>query len=232
MSRGGGRAAGAGAKQARTAVEEAIIRAAAACFGGMGYRATALETIAARAGVSKVTLYKYVPSKEELLCRVFERILEASRAGLKRIVEQDLPADEKLRRIVRYQVMLLASHQPFLAVLFSEEGGLPPQMARRVAREKREYDASIERVIRQGIAARRIRAIDPKLFVFAIDGMCNWMHKWYRPDGKLSPEEIAGAFVDLLERGYLAPAGRGDDPLVAALERLERRIARLEPGGR
>lgn len=216
----------------RAAVEEAIVRAAATCFGEMGYRATTLETVAARAGISKVTLYKYVPGKEELLCRVFERTIATFRTGLRKIVEQDLPVDEKLRRIVAYQVTLLAGHLPFLTVFFSEEAGLPPAMARRVAREKRDYDAAIERVVREGIEAGRFRPIDPRLLVFAIDGMCNWMHKWYRADGRLRPEDIAAVFVDLLERGYLAPAppagaaAAGD--VAAALRRIEERLARLE----
>jgi AcrR family transcriptional regulator len=199
----------------RGAVREAIVRAAATCFGEMGYRATALETVAARAGISKVTLYKYVPGKEELLCRVFEQTIATFRTGLTRIVEQDRPVEETLRRIVAYQVTLLAGHLPFLTVFFSEESGLPPAMARRVAREKRQYDAAIERVVRAGIAAGRFRALDPRLVVFAIDGMCNWMHKWYRPDGRLRPEDIAAVFVDLLESGYLAPSAPSDGPAEA-----------------
>lgn len=195
----------------------------------MGYRATTLDTIAARAGISKVTLYRYVPGKEELLCRVFERTAEASRSGLRRIVEQDLPVDEKLRRIIAFQVALLANQAPFLTVFFGEESGLPPAMARRVVREKRAHDEAIGRVVQQGIEAGRFRPIDARLLVFAIDGMCNWMTKWYRPQGALRPEDIAAVFVDLLEHGYLVrPAAPADGEVGPALRRIEARLARLE----
>src|SRR3970282_1471595 len=63
--RNGGRRTG--RKVVARLVEEEIVRAAAVCFGGVGYHATTLETIAARGGVSKVTLYPYVSSKEGLL---------------------------------------------------------------------------------------------------------------------------------------------------------------------
>jgi hypothetical protein len=57
--------------------------------------------------------------------------------------------------------------------------------------------------------------------------MCNWLHKWYRPDGKRTATEIADVFVTLLERGYLAePAARREEG--DALARIERRLARLE----
>jgi hypothetical protein len=57
--------------------------------------------------------------------------------------------------------------------------------------------------------------------------MCNWLHKWYRPDGKRSAAEIADVFVALLERGYLAQPVAGG-PEAGALARIERRLARLE----
>jgi len=213
----------------RTLLQEEIVRAAAICFGEHGYRATTLETIAAKAGISKVTLYTYVSSKEELLCQVFEQAVESSRSGLRQIVDQDLPADEKLRRLIRYQVNLLTSQLPFLTVFFSEESGLPPDMARRVAREKREYDRTVEKVVREGISAGRFRDLPPTLLVFGLLGMCNWLYKWYDPRGKLAPDEIAAIFTDLLERGYLSRQGEDQaDPLLRTLRRVEEHITRLE----
>ena len=211
----------------RAAVLDEIVRAAAAAFGEAGYRTATLDAIAERAGLSKVTLYRYVSSKEELLSLVVERIIASFRQGLREIVDERRPADDTLRRIVRYQVRLLAENLPFLTVFFSEESGLPAPMAAQAARAKREYDSTIERVVREGVESGRLRPLPPTLVVFGILGMCNWLHKWYRPQGPLSPGQIADVFVDLLDRGYLAegdgPASRHD-----ALARIDKRLARLE----
>jgi AcrR family transcriptional regulator len=208
----------------RAAVLDEIVRAAAAAFGDVGYRTATLETIAERAGLSKVTLYRYVGSKEELLSLVVERIIGEFQRGLGRIVAERRPADDTLRRIVHYQVELLAEHLPFLTVFFSEESGLPAPMAARAQRAKREYDQAIERVVRDGVEAGLLRDLPPRLVVFGLLGMCNWLYKWYRPDGKRSAAEIADVFVALLERGYLAQPVERDD----ALARIEARLARLE----
>lgn len=216
-------------KASRTAMLDEIVRVAATCFGELGYGAATLDTIAAKAGVSKVTLYRYVSSKEELLSLVFERTIESFRRGLRQITDQRLPADEKLRRIIRYQVALLAGHLPFLTVFFSEESRLPPPVATRTARAKRDYDRAIERVVRDGVDEGLFRDLPPTLLVFGILGMCNWLHKWYRPEGRASAEEIADVFLDLLERGYLTAAVEPRrDRLAVALERIETRLARLE----
>lgn len=216
-----------GRKAVARLVEEEIVRAAAVCFGGVGYHATTLETIAARVGVSKVTLYRYVSSKEELLWRVFERTIEAFHGGLEAIVQQGLPPDETLRRIVHHQVRMLTTHLPFLAVFFSEESELPAQLAQRVARTKRQYDRTIEGVVRRGIRQGTFRDVNPILLVFAILGACNWLYKWYRPEGRLAPDRIADAFVALLERGYLSQP-RGVDAMAPVLRTIERRLAELE----
>jgi len=211
----------------RAAVLDEIVRAAAAAFGEVGYRTATLEAIAERAGLSKVTLYRYVSSKEELLSLVVERTIDRFRQGLKRIIAERRPADDTLRRIIHYQVTLLTEHLPFLTVFFSEESGLPAPMAARAARAKREYDQAIARVVQDGVETGLLRDLPPTLVVFGLLGMCNWLHKWYRPDGKRTPAEIADVFVTLLERGYLAePAATREDGDMLA--RIERRLARLE----
>ncbi len=212
----------------RAAVLDEIVRAAAAAFGEVGYRTATLDAVAERAGLSKVTLYRYVSSKEELLSLVVERTIAAFRAGLRQLVEQHRPADETLRRIIRYQVTLLTEHLPFLTVFFAEESTLPAPLAAAARRAKREYDRTIERVVRDGIESGRLRALPPTLVVFGILGMCNWLHKWYRPQGPLSPGQIADVFVDILERGYLAGGRSGGGARDDALARIETRLARLE----
>jgi hypothetical protein len=111
----------------------------------------------------------------------------------------------------------MADHRNFLSVFFSEEGNLPPEMARRARTERRVYDELIEGVIRYGNEAQRLAPLPPKLLSFALLGMCNWLYQWYQPDGPLSADEVARIFITLVENGYL----RGD-PQQEVLNRLKR----------
>src|SRR5215208_7093478 len=54
----------------RTAKEAAIIDAATRIFGQKGYEATHTAEVAAAAGVTERTLFRYFPSKEKLYRRV------------------------------------------------------------------------------------------------------------------------------------------------------------------
>ncbi|MEW6299569.1 MAG: TetR/AcrR family transcriptional regulator [Thermodesulfobacteriota bacterium] len=207
--------------------EEAILQAAAACFGEQGYRATTLEAVAERLGISRVTLYRYCPSKEELLIRVFERSIAIFQRGLKQICSQDIPPAEKLRQVIRHQVRLMADHRNFLSVFFSEEGSLPPDMARRARNERRAYNALVEGVIREGIEAGQLAPLPPKLLTFAVLGMCNWLYQWYQPDGPLSADEVARIFVQFAEHGYLHQDAQQE--ILKRLEHIEAELAALRP---
>jgi hypothetical protein len=116
----------------------------------------------------------------------------------------------------------MADHRNFLSVFFSEEGNLPPEMARRARTERRVYDELIEGVIREGVESERLATLPPKLLSFAILGMCNWLYQWYQPAGPLSVDEVARIFIRLVEHGYLS-----HDPQQEVLRRLERVEAEL-----
>ncbi len=54
--------------------QETILQAALDLFLEQGYARTSMDTVAARAGVTKQTVYRYYPSKEELFVAVMAHI--------------------------------------------------------------------------------------------------------------------------------------------------------------
>ncbi|MCL6640457.1 MAG: TetR/AcrR family transcriptional regulator [Candidatus Rokubacteria bacterium] len=212
----------------RQAVRRQVLQTAADLFRERGYRATTLDDLAARLGMSKASLYTYVRSKEELLAAISRETIGEFRREMDRVLHSDLDPDEKLRRIVRRHVEFVIGRRSFLTVFFSEEANLPPRLARALAAQKDRYDKALERLIAAGVRAGVFRDVEPRLVVFGLLGMLNWLYKWYRPAGAWGPEEIAGAFVDLLERGLVRrPAPRRLRPRLARLRRELAEVARL-----
>jgi AcrR family transcriptional regulator len=71
---------------------QTVIDAAYECFWRTGYNRTSLDTIAARAGVTKRTLYSYFRSKDDLLAAVMSHHNGLASQRLKRIGDR-MPAD-------------------------------------------------------------------------------------------------------------------------------------------
>ncbi|MEW5726608.1 MAG: TetR/AcrR family transcriptional regulator [Pseudomonadota bacterium] len=61
-----------------SAKREAVLDAAQACFLEMGYAGTSMDAVAARAGVSKATIYAHFQGKDELFGAIMRRRCEQS----------------------------------------------------------------------------------------------------------------------------------------------------------
>jgi AcrR family transcriptional regulator len=206
-----------------------ILTAAADLFREKGYRAATLDDIARRVGVSKPTLYGYFRSKEELLAAIFhramslfERDLQAIRAG------GDDPVTQ-LRRVIRFHVGAVIAERSFLAVFFGEEANLPPRLSRAIRRRKARYDRTVRAIVEAGVRRGAVRAENPRLLVFALLGMANWVYQWYDPKRAWDADAIADGFITLLESGYLVTPASRQREAADALGRIERELRALAP---
>ena len=182
-----------------------IIDKASVLFHEKGYRATSLEDIAKELGVSKAALYHYIESKEELLFIIYKQVFDFAFHQAIVIASSAFPPDEKLRQIIWGHINhVLIKNIPMFSVFFSMENELSSKYYKKVLEWKKQYNRIIESTIQEGIDQGFIKDMDsPKLLVFAIIGMCSWLYKWYKPDGKWNGDHISHAFIKILEEGYL-----------------------------
>jgi AcrR family transcriptional regulator len=73
-----------------------IIRTAGELFARHGIRAVGVDTIVARSGVAKMTLYRHYPSKDELALEFLRRRREFSRGWQAEVEQRNLPPGESL----------------------------------------------------------------------------------------------------------------------------------------
>ena len=187
----------------RQAVRGQILRTAADLFREHGYRATTLDHIATRLGMSKASLYTYFGAKEAMLAAISRETIEAFTRELRLVLAARLDPGEKLRRVVHQHVRFVIDHGSFLTVFFSEEANLPPRFARALAAQKDRYDKGVESIVAEGIRRGMFRDVPPRLVVFGLLGMLNWLYKWYNPAGRWDAEEVSAGFLDLVEGGLL-----------------------------
>src|ERR1700738_1978892 len=205
----------------RKATRAQILRAAADLFRERGCRASTVDHIAARLGMSKASLYTHFRAKEEMLAAISRETIEAFTRDLNLVLGSRLSPQDKRRRVVRQHVQFVIANRSFLTVFFGEEANLPPRFARALAAQKDRYDKGVERIVQDGIRSGTFRDVPPRLVVFAVLGMVNWVHKWYNPRGRWGAEEISAAFLSLIEGGLLRQKARG-----RALSGRVRRLAR------
>jgi len=144
---------------------EIILKRASELFFSYGYSRVSTQEIAARAGISKKTLYQHFPSKKDILLQVVRLQMEEVRRPLEAAFDQpDLDFITRTRRILE-----------IVSALFVRIGSGLIQDIYRSAPEiwqeiddfrRRNFFSRLEQHIRQGHARGIIRPdLDPDLIV-------------------------------------------------------------------
>jgi len=184
-------------RQRRSAEREKSIRAAALrIFRQKGYHAASMQNIADAVGLYKGSLYYYVSSKEELLVRLFEGRADQVLGEIRAITYGTGTCTEQLRAMARAYVLGVLRNLDSVRVYLREEHVLPPAALRHVHAEQRTMRDLFEGVIGDGMRDGSFVGTDPKLAALALLGMCTWVHRWYRPRGRLTETAIADDFAE------------------------------------
>jgi len=176
---------------------EQILEVAARLFYDRGYKSTTLDLIAKQLGVTKPFIYYHFKSKQDILLQLLERTLTKTHAIFDGIdVEQGRPSDVLRALIVRY-VEDVIDIRMNMAMFWREQRELPAKNKAHMHEMKHLFDAQFTRVLERGIEAGEFTMADPAFTNLCISGMINWIYTWYRPEGRLSAQEIAAGVADL-----------------------------------
>lgn len=182
---------------------DAVANAVAELFAEGGMEAVSVLDTAEKLSVSRATLYRMVPTKEDLLGLLFERSTSELTQMAHDALEGTDDPGEQLLALVRIQVDAAIRMRRYLPVFFGG-GELPPEVVKRWQRWTRTYEALWVDVVRDNMAAGILPQADPAISARLILGSLIWVSRWYRPGDKFDPQEIvdtALAMVAALQVG-------------------------------
>ena len=179
---------------------DAVLRAAAQAFNENGFHATSLDDVARRLNVTKPTLYYYVKSKNEILFECVRIALEMLKAAIDEAGAAKGSALDKLTLAMRKYVGIVTTDFGMCLIRIGEDP-LPSESRKKLRGLKAGVDRELRRLISQGIAEGSLAPCDPKMAAFTLAGALSWIGRWYRPDGPLTPDEIAAHCLAVLMNG-------------------------------
>jgi len=180
-----------------------ILRAAGKQFREQGFAETGMRDIAEAAALSPANLYNYFQGKHEILFFCQDNSLDRMIGALEKARRLRASAAEKLR-------LVIVSH--LRCVLDEVEGSaahlltsaLPAHLQRSLIAKRDRYEEGVRQLIAAGARSGEFVPSDPTLTACAMLGALNWSVRWFSPEGRLTPAEIAEGFADYLIRGLLA----------------------------
>ena len=115
--------------------EQQILSAAKCVFQQKGMDGARMQEIADEAGINKALLHYYYRSKQLLFEAVFKAAFLSLIPQLSKILDNDLPLEEKIRTFAANYIQFVAEH-PYLPNFIIQEINKNPQFIRKILDNK------------------------------------------------------------------------------------------------
>jgi AcrR family transcriptional regulator len=179
-----------------------VIATAAKLFAENGYAATSIADLTEATGLAAGGLYHYIGSKEALLLAICDDLLEPLLAQARQIAASDeLSPKGQLRALLRAWLTHIESHRDHMLVFSQERQVIERERQwRAVRRARKDFEQILDGILRRGEETGAMAFEDRALTLLALLGMVNYTPQWLRPRGRLSAEQIADRYCDLILR--------------------------------
>lgn len=195
-----------------------ILEAALGCFAEKGFAGTRMDDIAARAGITKGTIYLYFESKEAVFKALARQSIGERLAFVtEQIKSGDRPAAEQLRFVVSMMGQFASTSDRVVLprVLLAEAGNFP-ELAEFWRREIIDRGLGLfEAIIARGVERGEFRKVEPghaaRLCVAPVLLLILWRTIFSKFDS--APYDYQGLIethVGILLRGLMSEAPAGE----------------------
>jgi AcrR family transcriptional regulator len=182
--------------------QQEVVAVAARLFAERGYQATSMSDLTAATGLAAGGLYHYIGSKEQLLFRICDQLMEPLLQRAREVTAAESPADAQLRELIRVWIEHIEEHRHHMLVFQQERQVIESQPQwRRVRTQRKAFERILDQVLARGEKEGVLAFGDRSLVLLAVLGMVNGTAQWLRPNGRLSAEQIADGYYEALIEG-------------------------------
>jgi AcrR family transcriptional regulator len=171
-------------------------------FSRKGYSGTSIRDIAKGMGMSISNIYHYSGSKEGVFIESLRRAVEILKKELCFVSEIDLPPIVRIKLMIEQHLRYVAGHNDFARIFVIE---LPIEVTSEAILYSKNSQKEIYAIYKNEFDAIEktgaFKDRDVTAIIFSIFGVINWFTRWYKADGRLSPDEAVGQVVGFIWRG-------------------------------
>lgn len=184
-----------------------IYRTAARIIRERGFAATSVNDIARALGMTKAGLYHYISGKDALLFEIMNFGMERVEAEVVRPVKGVRDPADRLRQLLVRHARIAIRARGAVSLVMEETRALPPALRKKIVQRMRTYFDTVRDTLKELKAAGRLQEVDPTVAAFSVLGTIHWLPRWYRPDGRLTIDEVADEIAKVTLQGILRPRG-------------------------
>ncbi|RWC60638.1 TetR/AcrR family transcriptional regulator [Mesorhizobium sp.] len=187
--------------------EAAIREAAVNLIARLGYEAMSMRQLAAEVGVQAAALYRYFPTKEELLFTLMREHMEGLTEAWEAAAPTNAGPEERLSAYVENHIAFHIGRRHATHVSNMELRSLSPERLTQILRMRTAYEKELRAILRDGTEAGIFSIDDTGLTAMALIQMMTGVIVWFRPGERLSIAEVTATYLSMTMRVVGAKIG-------------------------
>jgi len=191
-----------------------IFYVASQLFCEQGFDATSMSNIADAVGVTKAAIYHFVPGgKKDLLYAIIAYGMDTVQEAVVTPASAVNDAEQRLRTIIINHAKLVmggSTAKGFnpVTITSDEVAALSPAHRRIINQRKRAYMDFVRATLEHLGGERKLKDLDVAVLAFSVIGMIVWLGHWYRPNGRLTSDQVAETICTAILGGILREDSR------------------------
>ena len=167
----------------------------------LGYQSTSMRDIASGMKMEAASLYNHISGKEEILSETCFRMAERLLTGLADVNDIYFNPVEKLSLAVKNHVNILTENTHAGWVFVHDWRHLGEENRKQFVALRDEYEKGFTTILKQGEDEGVFQDVNNKFAVLTILASLNWVVEWYKPQGGMTPEQIADKLTEFILSG-------------------------------
>lgn len=184
-------------------VRENVLAAAVQLFAEYGYHAAPLRDIARIAGIQAASIYYHYANKEALLVEIMQSHMQRLNANLERIVQEQSDPLQCLHKAIANHIRLHTTYKNEFFIIDTEIRALEGDKRAEILALRDHYEVLLQELLREGMEKGVFRQSDVKVASYAIIAMCTEVATWFRPNGRLSVQQVIDIYSQMIMQGLL-----------------------------
>ncbi|MCX7156611.1 MAG: TetR/AcrR family transcriptional regulator [Rhodocyclales bacterium] len=177
---------------------ERILAVAEDLFYRNGFAGTTMDMICAELGVSKPFVYYYFHDKHQIVETLAWRASVACLTTMKFPADDMRPAHLKLAEGLQRWVAACVKYFRSSALAFRVTASLRPEFRAELRKLADDFYADLGALMEEGRRQGKLTFEDTTVTAMAMGGAVGFMYTWYRPEGRLPPDELVARLTATL----------------------------------
>jgi AcrR family transcriptional regulator len=186
---------------------EHVVDIAVELFSKNGYAGTGVADIGEAAGLARGALYYYIDSKQALLAKIHDRVMDPLLTEAAAIVDLDVSFQARLRLLSESLLWQIIHRQDHVWVFLHEYRQLEGEYLTLFRDKRHRFESNIMFVLADGQRQGALRVRDLELTTLSFLNLHNYTYQWVGTRNRMSVEELSRFYCEIFFNGVLVDNG-------------------------